>query len=310
MDLIISTSTAKAVAKSVTTKGAELTQAQRQEVVATLMKYVGKVPAFTFTKGKTKTQVNAKYGKTNVVLELGSVVYSPKGKIEKIGLRLGTAQKYLVIGLVAETKLKLNALANMWFKGVAGFTKLPTAPKAKPATVDVAPTASTKPAISGPVFEPGTKPTVRALADILNPLSAGKWEIKGSKVYRITSLGVGRKAIATLAITDGKLVISAEAADAKTVNLNTKAVVSALNATAKAKAAVAVNPLAGKLAAPAKTPKAVTKEPAARANHATKVTPKALPKDKQPHAHKQGKEIKVKVTPLKSQSGKKHKVAI
>lgn len=246
MDLIISTSTAKAVAKSVTVKGAELAPAQRQEIVTTLMKYVGKVPAFTFTKGKTKTQVNAKYGKTNVALELGSVVYSPKGKIEKIGLRLGTTQKYLVIGLVAETKLKLNALANIWFKGVAGFTKLPTAPKAKPA-VDTAPA---KPA--------------------------------------------------------GKKVDTAPTRKPRTPKAETAVVAKPDNKPRTKKEAPVVAPTAK---AP-RTPKAVTKEPAARANQATKVTPKAAPKDKQPHAHKQGKEIKVKVTPLKSQSGKKHKVAI
>lgn len=222
MDLIISASAAKAVAKSVTVKGAELTPAQRQEVITTLMKYVGKVPAFTFTKGKVKTQINVKAAKTTVVLELGSVVYSPKGKIEKIGLRAGTAQKYLVIGLVAETKYKLNALANTWFKAAPNFVKLPTAPKAKPAAVEP---------------EVAKAPTK---------------------------------------------------AKAKTTP-----VVEAPKAKAKAE------------------PKAVTAEPAPRKNQAQKPAVKAAPKSHaQPHAHKQGKEIKVKVQPLKSQSGKKHKVAI
>ena len=186
MELVISTSAARPVQKSTTVKGADLTSQQRVDVVALLTKYLPKNSAIAFTKGKTKTQINVKFGKVAKALELSALTLSPKGKIEKVMLRHGETQKSLVIGLVAETKFKLNGLINAWFKGTANFEKLPTAPKAKPVsdkvTTEKAPKAKADPkpkttkAEPAPVKHPAKKPVVKTKVDhkVPNPHKAGK----------------------------------------------------------------------------------------------------------------------------------------
>lgn len=204
MELVISTSAARPVAKPETTKAEAITTTHRDELVALLNKHAGTKVGFTFSKGKSKTQIKVTSGKASRIVTINSIT-TLKGKVQKASLKVGESNKILPVTTITETRAKLTTLVNTVLKGVAGFEKIvakakpkPTAPKAetgtgKPAKQDnkprtdkeapaKAPKAKAEPkgkttkAEPAPIKHTAKKPVTKTKVDhkVPNPHKAGK----------------------------------------------------------------------------------------------------------------------------------------